>query len=135
MSNENILVVDDEVRINSFIRELLANAGYRAEAAISGEEALAILGDQTLQAGQAFDLVLLDIMLPGIDGYEVCRCIRADPALASIPVIMLTAMGKVADRAYGLEMGADDYVAKPFDIPDLLKRIEAILSKRRAGKP
>jgi len=135
MSGENILVVDDEVRINAFIRELLSNFGYRAEAAISGEEALAILGGQTPQAGQAFDLVLLDIMLPGIDGYEVCRCIKADPALADIPVIMLTAMGKVADRAYGLEMGADDYIAKPFDIPDLLKRIEAVLSKRRAGQP
>ncbi len=135
MSGENILVVDDEVRINAFIRELLSNFGYRAEAALSGEEALAILGSQIPQAGQAFDLVLLDIMLPGIDGYEVCRCIRADPALAGIPVIMLTAMGKVADRAYGLEMGADDYIAKPFDISDLLKRIEAVLSKRRAGQP
>jgi DNA-binding response OmpR family regulator len=135
MSNENILVVDDEVRINTFIREMLSNFGYRAEAAISGEEALAILRGQTPQAGQTFDLVLLDIMLPGIDGYEVCQSIRADPTLADIPVIMLTAMGKVADRAYGFEMGADDYVAKPFDILDLLKRIEAVLSKRRAGKP
>ena len=135
MSGENILVVDDDVRINAFIREMASNFGYRAEAALSGEEALAILGGQTPQAGQAFDLVLLDIMLPGIDGYEVCRRIKADPALAGIPVIMLTAMGRVADRAYGLEMGADDYVSKPFDILDLLKRIEAVLRARRAGKP
>jgi DNA-binding response OmpR family regulator len=134
MSNANILVVDDEVRINAFIREMLSNFGYRAEPALTGEEALAILGDQTPQAGK-FDLVLLDIMLPGINGYEVCHRIRTDPSLAGLPVIMLTAMGKVADKAYGLEMGADDYVAKPFDIPDLLKRIEAVLSKRRAGKP
>ena len=135
MSGENILVVDDDIRINAFIREMASNFGYRAEAALSGEEALAILGGQTPQAGQAFDLVLLDIMLPGIDGYEVCRRIKADPALAGVPVIMLTAMGKVADRAYGLEMGADDYVSKPFDILDLLKRIEAVLRARRAGKP
>jgi DNA-binding response OmpR family regulator len=74
-------------------------------------------------------------MLPGIDGYEVCRRIKADPALAGVPVIMLTAMGRVADRAYGLEMGADDYISKPFDILDLLKRIEAVLRARRAGKP
>jgi signal transduction histidine kinase len=132
MSNENILVVDDDVRINAFIRELVANAGYRAEAALSGEEALAILGGQTPQAGQAFDLVLLDIMLPGIDGYEVCRRIKADLALAGIPVIMLTAMGKVADRAYGLEIGADDYVAKPFDNRELLARVGAMLRVRRA---
>jgi len=132
MSNENILVVDDDVRINAFIRELVANAGYRAEAAISGEEALAILGGQTPQAGQAFDLVLLDIMLPGIDGYEVCRRIKADPVLVGIPVIMLTAMGKVADRAYGLEIGADDYIGKPFDNRELLARVGAMLRVRRA---
>jgi signal transduction histidine kinase/DNA-binding response OmpR family regulator len=132
MSNENVLVVDDDVRINAFIRELVANAGYRAEAAISGEEALAILGGQTPQAEQAFDLVLLDIMLPGIDGYEVCRRIKADPTLAGIPVIMLTAMGKVADRAYGLEIGADDYIAKPFDNRELLARVGAMLRVRRA---
>ena len=135
MSNANILVVDDEVRINAFIREMLSNFGYRAESALTGEEALAILSGQTPQTGLKFDLVLLDIMLPGINGYEVCHRIRTDPALADLPVIMLTAMGKVADRTYGLEMGADDYVAKPFDIPDLLKRIEAVLSKRRAGQP
>lgn len=133
MSNANILVVDDEVRINAFIRELLSNFDYHAEPALTGEEALAILSGQTPQSGQKFDLVLLDIMLPGIDGYEVCRRIRADPALCNIAVIMLTAMGKVADRAYGLEMGADDYIAKPFDHFDLLKRIEAVLNKRRAG--
>jgi len=134
MSDANILVVDDEVRINAFIREMLSNFGYRSEPALTGEEALAILGDQTPQAGQKFDLVLLDIMLPGINGYEVCHRIRTDPSLAGLPVIMLTAMGKVADRKYGLEIGADDYIAKPFDIPDLLERIETVLSKRRAGK-
>jgi len=132
MSNENVLVVDDDVRINAFIRELLVNAGYRAEAAISGEEALAILGGQTPQAEQSFDLVLLDIMLPGIDGYEVCRRIKANAALEGIPVIMLTAMGKVADRAYGLEIGADDYIAKPFDNRELLARVGAMLRVRRA---
>jgi len=132
MGNENILVVDDDIRINDFIRELIVNAGYRAEAAISGEEALAILSGRTPQSGQAFDLVLLDIMLPGIDGYEVCRRIKTDPALAGISVIMLTAMGSVADKARGLEIGADDYIAKPFDNRELLARLEAVLRVRRA---
>jgi signal transduction histidine kinase/DNA-binding response OmpR family regulator len=132
MSNENILVVDDEIRINGFIRELITNAGYRAEPAISGEEALAILKGRTPQSEQAFDLVLLDIMLPGIDGYQVCREIKSDPVLKDISIIMLTAMGKVADRAHGLEIGADDYIPKPFDNRELLARIEAVLRVRRA---
>jgi signal transduction histidine kinase len=134
MSNENILVVDDEVRINAFIRELIAAAGYRAEAALSGEEALAILGGGTPQSEQAFDLVLLDIMLPGIDGYEVCRRIKADPAMAGISIIMLTAMGKVANKTRGLELGADDYIPKPFDNNELLARIKAVLRVREAEK-
>ncbi len=132
MSNENILVVDDEVRINSFIRELITNTGYRAEPALSGEEALAILRGRTPQSDQAFDLVLLDIMLPGMDGYQVCEAIKADPALQDISIIMLTAMGKVADRTRGLTLGADDYIPKPFDNSELLARIEAVLRVRRA---
>jgi signal transduction histidine kinase len=132
MSKESILVVDDEVHINAFIRELITNAGYRAEPAISGEEALAILKGRTPQSDQAFDLVLLDIMLPGIDGYEVCRAIKSDPAIQDIAIIMLTAMGKVADRARGLEIGADDYIPKPFDNRELIARIEATLRVRRA---
>ncbi len=134
MSNENILVVDDEVRINAFIRELVAAAGYRAEAALSGEEALAILSGGTPQSEQAFDLVLLDIMLPGIDGYEVCRRIKADPAMSGISIIMLTAMGKVANKTRGLELGADDYIPKPFDNNELLARIKAVLRVREAEK-
>jgi signal transduction histidine kinase/DNA-binding response OmpR family regulator len=134
MSDENILVVDDEVRINAFIRELVAAAGYRAEAALSGEEALAILSGGTPQSEQAFDLVLLDIMLPGIDGYEVCRRIKADPAMAGISIIMLTAMGKVANKTRGLELGADDYIPKPFDNNELLARIKAVLRVREAEK-
>jgi len=132
MANENILVVDDEVRINGFIRELLANAGYRAEGAISGEEALAILGGSLPQSDKAFDLVLLDIMLPGMDGYQVCHAIKANPAIKDTSIIMLTAMGKVADRTRGLELGADDYIPKPFDNRELLARVEAVLRVRRA---
>ena len=132
MSNENILVVDDEVRINGFIRELITNAGYRAEPAISGEEALAILRGRTPNSELAFDLVLLDIMLPGIDGYQVCHEIKSDPEIGDVSVIMLTAMGKVADRTRGLKLGADDYIPKPFDNSELLARIEAVLRVRRA---
>jgi signal transduction histidine kinase/DNA-binding response OmpR family regulator len=132
MSNENILVVDDEVRINAFIRELITNSGYRAEPALTGEEALSILRGRTPQSDQAFDLILLDIMLPGIDGYQVCRSIKSDPDIQDVSIIMLTAMGKVADRAHGLEIGADDYIPKPFDNRELLARIEAVLRVRRA---
>jgi len=134
MSNANILVVDDEIRINGFIRELVTAVGYHAEPALSGEEALSILSGGTPQSGQAFDLVLLDIMLPGIDGYEVCRRIKADPALEGLAVIMLTAMGKVANKTKGLDLGADDYIGKPFDNAELLARIRAVLRMRQAER-
>lgn len=129
---ETILVVDDELRINDFIRDLLEAGGYRAEAALTGEEALAILGGEVPHAGQKFDLVLLDIMLPGIDGYEVCKQIRARPYLAGLPVIMLTAMGKVANKVHGLDLGADDYISKPFDNRELLARVRSALRLRKA---
>jgi two-component system NtrC family sensor kinase len=127
-----ILVVDDELRINDFIRDLLEAGGYRAEAALTGEEALAILGGEVPHTGQKFDLVLLDIMLPGIDGYEVCKQIRARPYLAGLPVIMLTAMGKVANKVQGLDLGADDYISKPFDNRELLARVRAALRLHKA---
>ncbi len=127
-----ILVVDDELRINDFIRELLSAGGYRSEAALTGEEALSILGGEVPHAGQKFDLVLLDIMLPGMDGYEVCRRLKANPVTAELSVIMLTAMGKIADKVRGLDMGADDYIPKPFDNQELLARVRAVLRLRKA---
>ena len=128
MSNENVLVVDDEVRINSFIRELLANAGYRAEAAISGEEALAILRGSTSQSDKAFDLVLLDIMLPGMDGYQVCRRLKRDTNTAHIPVIMLTVADSSEATVQGLEVGADDYIPKDvWAIENLVTTLRAYL--------
>ncbi len=127
-----ILVVDDELRINDFIRELLEANGYPAEAALTGEEAMAILGGEVPHAGQKFDLVLLDIMLPGIDGYEVCRRLKANPLTAEISIIMLTAMGKTADKVRGLDLGADDYIPKPFDNQELLARVRAAMRLRKA---
>lgn len=132
MTRQVILVVDDELRINQFICELLNAAGYQAEPALTGEEALAILRGETPQAGQKFDLVLLDIMLPGIDGYEVCRRLKADPLTADVSIIMLTAMGKIADKVRGLDLGADDYIPKPFDNQELLARVRAVLRLRQA---
>lgn len=131
-SGATILVVDDELRINDFIRDLLEAGGYHAEAALTGEEALAIMGSGVPHAGQAFDLVLLDIMLPGIDGYEVCRRLKANPATADVSIIMLTAMGKIADKVRGLDLGADDYIPKPFDNQELLARVRAVLRLRKA---
>jgi two-component system cell cycle response regulator len=103
-----ILVVDDELRVNDVIRDLLDMSGYSAEAALTGEEALAILTGQVPHVSQKFDLVLLDIMLPGMDGYEVCRRLKTNPATATLSIIMLTAMGKIADKVRGLDLGADD---------------------------
>ncbi|MBN1888941.1 MAG: response regulator [Thermoflexales bacterium] len=131
-ADAHILVVDDERHINDLIREWLAMNGYDAEAALTGEEALAILKGQVPQIEQHFDLVLLDIMLPGIDGYEVCRRLKADAATADVSVIMLTAMGKIADKVRGLELGADDYIPKPFDNLELLARVRATLRLRKA---
>ncbi len=116
-----IMVVDDEASIVSLIEENLQMEGYETRHAYSGEEALEIMRhDQP-------DLVLLDVMMPGMDGYEVCRQMQADPQLNHIPVVMLTARSSVPDRAMGYAKGADDYITKPFDADELLVRVRAQL--------
>jgi len=123
----HLLVVDDDREIRNLTSQFLTRHGYRVSTARDGAEML-----KTLEVGRV-DLIVLDLMLPGEDGLSLCRRLRAGSATASIPIVMLTAMGEETDRIIGLEMGADDYLAKPFSPRELLARIKAVL--RRAGAP
>jgi DNA-binding response OmpR family regulator len=121
-----ILVVEDDADIASLIAHYLEKAGHRIDRLTYGGDVLPHL--RRLPA----DLVILDLMLPGMDGLVVCQAMRADPATAAIPIIMLTARGEESDRVTGLEIGADDYVTKPFSPKELTARVAALL--RRAGR-
>ena len=116
-----ILVVDDEASIRELLSFNLKKNGYSVETAADGREALA--------KAAGMDLVLLDIMLPEVDGLEVCRRLKADPQTSGIPIIMLTAKDKVEDKVAGLDIGADDYMTKPFAIEELMARIRNALRK------
>jgi two-component system alkaline phosphatase synthesis response regulator PhoP len=119
-----ILVVDDEAPIRELLSFNLKKSGYEVEMAADGRTAL--------QKAPEADLVLLDIMLPEVDGLEVCRQLKVDPQTSGIPIIMLTAKAEEIDRVLGLELGADDYVVKPFSMRELLARVKAVL--RRSAK-
>jgi two-component system phosphate regulon response regulator PhoB len=123
MTGERILVVEDEKDILELVKYNLAKEGYNVTGVASGEDAL------TQIRSQAPDLIILDLMLPGVDGLEVCRIIRRDGDLQKIPIIMLTAKGEEADVVSGLEVGADDYVTKPFSPRILTARIKAVLRR------
>ena len=116
-----ILVVDDEAAIRELVVFNLAKQGYATDTAADGQEALA-------KAPEA-DLILLDVMLPIYDGFEVCRRLKGDKATAAIPIIMLTAKNEEIDKVLGLELGADDYVAKPFSTRELIARVKAVLRR------
>jgi len=124
-----VLVVEDEEPIREMIRYALERAGYAVHDAESGEEALAAVRRERP------DLVVLDLMLPGIDGLEVCRRIRMDRESAELPLIILTARDGENDVVAGLENGADDYLTKPFSPSILAARVRAVLRRRDAGKP
>ena len=124
---EKILVVEDEKNIRELIKFNVENAGYEVETAVDGEEALAKLSEE-------IDLVVLDLMMPEIDGMEVCRRMRAKDKLRHIPIIMLTAKGEEVERILGLEMGADDYMTKPFSPRELIARIKAIFRRIKEFK-
>jgi DNA-binding response OmpR family regulator len=118
-----ILVVDDEAEMLRLLDYNLTKAGYLVIGAKSGEEAL------SAARKHAPDLVVLDVMMPNMDGFEVCRRLRADPQTAGILVLMLTARAEEGDRVVGLEIGADDYVSKPFGVKELLARLKALLRR------
>jgi two-component system, OmpR family, alkaline phosphatase synthesis response regulator PhoP len=123
MAKERILVVDDEEDILELVRYNLTKDGYKVTCVASGEAALASAKDQVP------DLVVLDLMLPGVDGLDVCRALKADAKTAHVPIVMLTAKGEEADIVTGLELGADDYMTKPFSPRVLLARIRSVLRK------
>ena len=120
---QTILVIDDEANILELLEYNLVKNGYGVLRADTGE-----MGLELLKCRKA-DLVLLDYMLPGMDGMEVLRRIRTDPEFISVPVMMLTAKGEETDKVLGLEMGADDYLTKPFGIRELLARVKALLRR------
>ena len=123
--SSRVLIVEDEPDIRELVVHHLKREGYQVSAAASGEEAL-----RQVQAAPP-DLVLLDLMMPAMDGLEVCRRLRQDPATAMLPIVMLTAKGDEVDRVLGLEIGADDYVVKPFSPKELLARVRAVLRRSR----
>jgi two-component system, OmpR family, alkaline phosphatase synthesis response regulator PhoP len=125
MPKEKILVVDDEEDILELVKYNLTREGYQVTCVASGEQAL------VQAANQSFDVILLDLMLPGLDGLDVCRRLRRHSATAYIPIVMLTAKGEDADIVTGLELGADDYLTKPFSPRVLLARIKAVLRRRQ----
>jgi len=127
MVRMHALLVDDDHELARLLTEYLAPHGVSLDHVGDGARALELLG-----APATFDIVLLDVMLPGIDGFEVCRRIRAE---YDIPVVMLTARGEDTDRVVGLEIGADDYVPKPFNPRELLARMRAVLRRSRPASP
>jgi two-component system OmpR family response regulator len=120
---DHILIVDDDAEIRDLLREYLQKHGYRVATAANGREL------RTAMSTARPDLLVLDLMLPGEDGLELCRDLRTD---SNVPIIMLTARGDETDRIVGLEMGADDYLPKPFSPRELLARIKSVLRRARA---
>jgi two-component system, OmpR family, alkaline phosphatase synthesis response regulator PhoP len=126
MAKEHILVVEDEEDILELLRYNLAKEGFRVTGALSGEEAV-----RTARSTPP-DLIVLDLMLPGMDGLTVCRELKMDAKTREVPIIILTAKGEEVDIVAGLELGADDYVIKPFSPRVLLARLRAVLRRRQA---
>ncbi|MSQ01194.1 MAG: response regulator transcription factor [Myxococcales bacterium] len=123
----SILVVDDEEDLRNLLKHALSKEGFTVWTVASGLEAL------TVALHERPSLILLDLMLPGMQGTEVCRRLRAESVLAGTPIIMLTARGEELDRVVGFELGADDYVTKPFSTRELILRIRAVLRRGTGG--
>jgi two-component system alkaline phosphatase synthesis response regulator PhoP len=129
MAHERILAVEDDEDILELLRYNLSKEGYQVTVATTGEEGL-----QSARSTPP-DLILLDLMLPEMDGLEVCRRLKIDPKIRHVPIIMLTAKGEEADIVIGLELGADDYITKPFGTRVLLARVRAVLRRRTTPPP
>ena len=124
---KNILVIDDEVDIGELVAYNLQKEGFRVDNAYDGEEGLKKIGSKR------YELIFLDLMLPGIQGIELCKMVRSNPDTARIPIVMLTAKDEEIDKILGFEVGADDYITKPFSPRELVVRAKALL--RRAERP
>jgi two-component system phosphate regulon response regulator PhoB len=129
MAKETILAVDDEEDILELVRFNLSREGYEVLCATSGENTLKMIGKVSP------DLLILDLMLPGIDGLDVAKILKGDPKTIDIPIIMLTAKGGEADIVTGLELGADDYITKPFSPRILIARVRAMLRRKTTRSP
>lgn len=125
MGDEHILVVEDEKKIADLLKDYLCNEGFRVSCLARGDEALERI------AGLAPDLILLDLMLPGMDGVSLCREVRKT---SNVPIIMVTAKVEELDRLIGLEIGADDYICKPFSPREVVARVKAVLRRARPGE-
>lgn len=123
MAGEKILIVDDELHIVELLKYNLEANGYKVDSSLNGREGL----NKSTQNKP--DLILLDIMLPELDGFDVCKELRKNKETQGIPIIMLTAKGEEFDKILGLELGADDYITKPFSVRELLARIKAVLRR------
>ena len=128
MMSARILLLEDDRRLADMLSEYFARAGYAVTVEATARTALLRL------KRTAFDALVLDLMLPDLDGLEVCRRVRSDGDLQGLPIIMLTARGDTADRIVGLELGADDYLAKPFEPRELLARLRAVLRRRESPR-
>ena len=128
MTRETVLIVEDEEDILNLLQFNFESAGFDVHTTGDGREGLALA--RRLKP----DIVLLDLMLPGMDGFDICKSLKRDQETAQIPVVMLTARGEEVDRIVGLELGADDYVVKPFSFRELLLRVRAVL-RRSTGQP
>jgi two-component system alkaline phosphatase synthesis response regulator PhoP len=129
MSKGKILVVDDEIYIVHILDFSLGMEGYDVVTALDGEQALDKLKSEKP------DLIVLDIMMPKLDGYEVCKAIKSDPATKQIPVILLSAKGRNVDQKMGFDVGADDYITKPFSPRKLVERINQLLGQSVTERP
>ena len=125
MAKEKILVVDDEEDILELVRYNLAREGYQVTGTLTGEDALRKV------RSDSFDLIVLDLMLPGMDGLAFTKTLKNDSRLRSIPIIMLTAKGEESDIVAGLELGADDYITKPFSPKVMIARVRAVLRRHK----
>jgi DNA-binding response OmpR family regulator len=123
MDSKKILIVDDEADLVETVRFPLEMEGYRVLVSYNGEDAL------NLARKENPDLILLDLMLPKLDGYKVCRLLKFDDRYKHIPILMLTAKTQEKDKALGIETGANEYITKPFEMDDLLKKVKVYLNK------
>ena len=129
MSKGKILVVDDEIYIVHILDFSLGMEGYEVVTALDGEQALEKVKTEKP------DLIVLDIMMPKLDGYEVCKTIKSDPGTKQIPVILLSAKGRNVDQKMGFDVGADDYITKPFSPRKLVERINQLLGQTVTERP
>lgn len=123
MTNQRILIIEDEAHIQELLKYNLEKSGFQVSLAENGLEGL----DEAIRG--KYDLILLDLMLPGLDGLEICKRLRADKQTRRTPIIMLTAKGEEFDKVLGLELGADDYITKPFSVKELVARVRATLRR------